>query len=163
MQIIDNKELSLGLGVLNSIQIFVMNKVYTYLALKLNEWEQHRLEQEFYDNLVIKRIIFIIFNSFYSLFYIAFIDDNPANDEDENRLEAVKLQLITLFVTALVLQNTLELFPLLKQYVIKPFCAKSMLREPNMNEVIHHMNLWIIMIHMRITRCRSLLLMMMSR
>ena len=67
--------MTVGIGMINSVQIFVMNKIYTWLAYKLNEWEGHRLQQEYYNNLVIKRIIFIVFNLFYSLFYIAFIDD----------------------------------------------------------------------------------------
>ena len=104
----DNRVLSFGLGVLNSVQIFVMNKIYTWLAYKLNEWEGHRLQQEYYNSLVIKRIIFITWNSFYSLLYIAFFDPNPAYNDNTARLYAVQLQLATLFFTAVILQNFAE-------------------------------------------------------
>eukprot|EP01084_Bolivina_argentea_P265684 450445_1 len=49
--------LTIGIGMANAIQIFIMNKIYTYLAYMLNEWEGHRLQQDYYNNLVIKRII----------------------------------------------------------------------------------------------------------
>lgn len=121
----NNQPLTIGIGMINSLQIFIMNKIYTSLAYKLNEWEGHRLEQDYYNNLVIKRIIFIVFNSFYSLFYIAFFDDNPIYDTDRTRLMAVRTQLITLFLMALFLQNTLEiLFPWLGEK-IKTFCAEK--------------------------------------
>eukprot|EP01083_Nonionella_stella_P083761 231663_1 len=110
----DNQVLTVGIGMANAVQIFIMNKLYTWLAYKLNEWEGHRLQQDYYNNLVIKRIIFIVFNSFYSLFYIGFWDDNPLYDDNEVRLEAIRTQLVTLFLMALFLQNTLEvLFPLI--------------------------------------------------
>eukprot|EP01083_Nonionella_stella_P083763 231668_1 len=110
----NNQILTVGIGMANAVQIFIMNKLYTWLAYKLNEWEGHRLQQDYYNNLVIKRIIFIVFNSFYSLFYIGFWDDNPLYDDNEVRLEAIRTQLVTLFLMALFLQNTLEvLFPLI--------------------------------------------------
>ena len=122
--------MTIGIGMLNSIQIFIMNKIYTFLAYKLNEWEGHRLQQEYYNNLVIKRIIFIVFNSFYSLIQIAFLDprynDNlkTKRENDIIRLKAVQTQLITLFVMAIILQNSLEiLFPWLANK-IKIICAK---------------------------------------
>ena len=90
-----------------------MNKIYTWLAYKLNEWEGHRLQQEYYNNLVIKRIIFIVFNSFYSLFYIAFIDNRTDYEDNTVRLEALRMQLIILFFMAIIYQNSLEiLFPM---------------------------------------------------
>merc|ERR1712113_275632 len=108
----NDQVLTIGIGMVNSIQIFIMNKIYTWLAYKLNEWERHRLQQDYYNNLVIKRIIFIVFNSFYSLFYIAFWDTNELYNDDKVRLTAVRTQLVTLFLMAIFLQNTLEiLFP----------------------------------------------------
>lgn len=123
--------MTIGIGMANSIQIFIMNKLYTWLAYKLNEWEGHRLQQEYYNNLVVKRIIFIVFNSFYSLFYIAFLDPRydrdgyTKNENDQYRLAAVRTQLVTLFIMAIVLQNTLEiLFPWLGSK-IKVMCMQK--------------------------------------
>ena len=88
----------------NAVWIFITNKIYTFIAYKLNEWEGHRLQQDYYNNLVIKRIVFIVFNSFYSLFVIAFFDDAYGSD-DKARLVALRTQLLTLFGTAIVINN----------------------------------------------------------
>ena len=75
-----------------------MNALYTKLAYTLNAFEGHRLQQEYYDSLVIKRITFIIVNSFNSLFYIAFYDtkyENEQGDTDKLRLQALRIQLVT--------------------------------------------------------------------
>lgn len=59
------------------------------LALKLNEFEGHRLEQEF--------------------------DDEYWDEQD--RLKALRAQLVTLFFTAIILQNSTEL-------IVPKFVAK---------------------------------------
>eukprot|EP00484_Ammonia_sp_Unknown_P021140 CAMPEP_0197037500 /NCGR_PEP_ID=MMETSP1384-20130603/14694_1 /TAXON_ID=29189 /ORGANISM="Ammonia sp." /LENGTH=845 /DNA_ID=CAMNT_0042467813 /DNA_START=23 /DNA_END=2560 /DNA_ORIENTATION=- len=121
----NDEYLSIGVGMLNSIQIFIMNKIYTWLAYRLNEWEGHRLQQDYYNNLVVKRIIFIVFNSFYSLFYIAFFDDTYTGN-DRARLAAIRTQLLTLFIMALVLQNSMELlFPWLASKIKKMCMARE--------------------------------------
>ena len=120
--------LTIGTGVANAIWIQISNRVYTTLAIKLNEWEGHRLQQDYYNALVLKRIFFIVFNSFYSLFLIAFGGDtfnNYESDTDPQRLNDLLTQLLTLFFSAIVINNSLELvFPLLFKY-IKEYCAKK--------------------------------------
>eukprot|EP00485_Elphidium_margaritaceum_P000580 CAMPEP_0202702860 /NCGR_PEP_ID=MMETSP1385-20130828/15788_1 /ASSEMBLY_ACC=CAM_ASM_000861 /TAXON_ID=933848 /ORGANISM="Elphidium margaritaceum" /LENGTH=177 /DNA_ID=CAMNT_0049360597 /DNA_START=137 /DNA_END=667 /DNA_ORIENTATION=+ len=99
-----------AIGMVNSAQILLFNTLYTRLAVILNEWEGHRLEEEYYNQLVIKRISFVVISSFYSLFYIAFVDDREAYQDNSVRLEALRMQLIVLFLMALLYQNTLEIF-----------------------------------------------------
>ena len=109
-------EISITIGIINAIQIQVMNFLYTYLAVILNDFEGHRLEQDYYNNLVIKRIFFFIVNSFNSLFYIAFWKSGYG-DNHAQRLQDVRTQLLTLFFTSIVIQNTFEI-------IIPLFCAK---------------------------------------
>ena len=100
-------EYSVLIGVINSIEIQILNAIYTRLAVKLNNFENHRLQFDYYNALVAKRISFIVVNSFNSLFYIAFYEEGYKNNSE--RLQALRIQLLTLFCTAIVIQNTMEL------------------------------------------------------
>jgi anoctamin-10/anoctamin-7 len=60
-------------SLLNAVQIMVLNAIYQTIATKINEWENHRTDTMFEDNLIGKTFIFKFSNSFGSMFYIAFI------------------------------------------------------------------------------------------
>jgi len=57
---------------MNAVVIMILNKVYRTLAVKMNEWENHRTISEFHDNLLFKIFLFQFVNSYTSLYYIAF-------------------------------------------------------------------------------------------
>ncbi|ETO16147.1 hypothetical protein RFI_21210, partial [Reticulomyxa filosa] len=97
---------SVGVGIINSLQIQFFNYVYVYFANYVNEWEGHRLQEEWYNHLVVKRIFFFIVNSFNSLIYLLYI--SPEFDTNDAKLKAVRTQLLTLFFTAIITQNTME-------------------------------------------------------
>jgi len=59
-------------GVLNAVVIMILNKVYRYFAVKLNDWENHRTVTSYENNLIIKIFLFQFVNSYTSLYYIAF-------------------------------------------------------------------------------------------
>ena len=137
----DSGGVTFTVGVINAVWIQITNRLYTWLALVLNEWEGHRLRQQFYDNLVIKRIIFIVFNSFYSVFNMAILDEKTyeyptdtyadKEESDKQRLRDVQVTLVTLFGTAIVISNFMEIgFPWLFKK-IKAFCAKKEEEEGN--------------------------------
>ena len=60
-------------GVLNGVQIQVNNVIYRSVAIRLNDWENHRTDTEYENNLVLKTFLFQFVNSYASFFYIAFI------------------------------------------------------------------------------------------
>eukprot|EP01083_Nonionella_stella_P101854 289215_1 len=106
---------AVSIGILNAVQIHIFNLLYTKLAIKLNDWEEHRKRSHEYDALVVKRILFIMVNSFNSLFYLALYASYPSN---KVRLVAIRTQLITLFATAIVIQNFFEIvLPAIKTWV----------------------------------------------
>ena len=114
----DDAGRKMAIGIINSIQIKICNVLYTKLAYALNDFEQHRLVEDYYNHLVVKRIIFIVVNSFNSLFYMAFWDNSYDNNED--RLNSLRIQLITLFVMAIILGNFLEVvLPNMKEWFRK--------------------------------------------
>ena len=58
--------------ILYAVVVMVLDALYLTLAVKLNEYENHRTESEFADSLVIKLASFYFINNFGLLFYIAF-------------------------------------------------------------------------------------------
>jgi hypothetical protein len=56
----------------NAVQIQVMNMIYGGIAHKLNDWENHRTDTEYEDNLIAKTFVFQFVNSFAALIYVAF-------------------------------------------------------------------------------------------
>ncbi|KAF0686061.1 Aste57867_22123 [Aphanomyces stellatus] len=66
---------------LNAVQIQIMNGIYSTIAVRLNNFENHRTETEYEDNLIAKTFLFQFVNSYASLFYIAFIKSLIPNNE----------------------------------------------------------------------------------
>ncbi|XP_074654198.1 anoctamin-7-like [Tubulanus polymorphus] len=63
---------SMTAAIVNLILIMSLGKVYEKLALKLTQWEMHRTQSEFEDQLTFKVFIFQFVNFYSSIFYIAF-------------------------------------------------------------------------------------------
>jgi len=59
-------------GIANAITIIFMNVIWKIVAVKLNNWENHRTDSEYENSLIIKIFAFYFVNSYTSLFYIAF-------------------------------------------------------------------------------------------
>ena len=51
--------------------------IYKEVAEKLNDWENHRTEEDYDDSLVAKQFIFQFFNNYFILFYIAYVQQFP--------------------------------------------------------------------------------------
>jgi hypothetical protein len=100
------------LGVVNALQIAIYNIIFSYIALKLNEWENHRTHQSFDNALIVKSFGFKFVNSFVSLFYLAYFAEtfDPTGLSADQKILLLRLQLASLFITALLLQNFTELF-----------------------------------------------------
>ena len=56
----------------NAVQIQVMNMIYGDVAIKLNNFENHRTDTQYEDNLIAKTFVFQFVNSFAALIYVAF-------------------------------------------------------------------------------------------
>jgi len=59
-------------GIANAITIMFMNVMWKTVAVKLNNWENHRTDSEYENSLIMKIFAFYFVNSYTSLFYIAF-------------------------------------------------------------------------------------------
>ncbi|XP_055863941.1 anoctamin-7-like isoform X3 [Biomphalaria glabrata] len=63
---------SMTAAIVNLIIIMTLGKVYEKLALKLTQWEMHRTQTEFEDQLTFKVFIFQFVNFYSSIIYVAF-------------------------------------------------------------------------------------------
>eukprot|EP00794_Sanderia_malayensis_P019137 gene19137-21054_t len=99
-------------SMLYAVAIFVLNNVYSRIATKLNDWENHRLSSSYNNSLIVKLVLFHSVNSFISLFYIAFYLHD---------MELLRQHLATLLITQQLIQQVQEsLIPYLtyqKQHV----------------------------------------------
>jgi hypothetical protein len=67
-----NGRLNIFIPIIQSIVISWVYSVYSRLAVKTCNWENHRLKSNYENSLIIKKYAFIFFDSFVSLFYLAF-------------------------------------------------------------------------------------------
>jgi hypothetical protein len=119
-------------GGLNALAISTFNSLFRALALKLNEWENHRRSSEFLQALVYKMSLLQFVNCYFSLFYIAFIKpagvrflflqprqcldssgQPPASPDDPARYancyDELQIQLLMIFASNLVIGTAQEL------------------------------------------------------
>ena len=60
-------------SVLNAVIIVLLNHGYQGVAVKLNDFENHRTDTQYEDFLIVKLFMFQMVNSFAGLSYVAFI------------------------------------------------------------------------------------------
>eukprot|EP00657_Telonema_sp_P-1_P009422 TRINITY_DN3609_c0_g1_i2.p1 TRINITY_DN3609_c0_g1~~TRINITY_DN3609_c0_g1_i2.p1 ORF type:complete len:762 (-),score=247.85 TRINITY_DN3609_c0_g1_i2:108-2393(-) len=63
-------------GIVNGIMIAVFNAVYTGIAIKLNDWENHKTDTEYDDSLIIKNFSFQFINNYGPFYLVAFLKSN---------------------------------------------------------------------------------------
>ena len=84
---------------MNAVQIKLMNILYTFLAKKLNEWENYQKDYQKTRDLTIKLIIFEFINAYFSIFYIGFVKPNINNDPCAGTcIQEIETQLYTTFL-----------------------------------------------------------------
>jgi hypothetical protein len=107
---------------INAIVVEIMNNMFTYVAKKLTEGENHRAYSEHANHLLAKTIIFKFINCYISLYYIAFFKQNstllgtpmhclynPVTEQNDC-LKDLGWQLAIFILVRLILQNALEIF-----------------------------------------------------
>ncbi|VDN42231.1 unnamed protein product, partial [Gongylonema pulchrum] len=67
---------SVTTAILNLIVILIMSYFYSYLALKLTDWEYPRTQSEFERSYTVKVFLFQFINYYSSIFYVAFFKGN---------------------------------------------------------------------------------------
>jgi len=107
-------------GIVNAVQIQILNVIYGMVATQLNDWENHRTDTEYHNALISKAFLFKFVNSYNSLFYIAFIKGSNEGCLNNDCLGELQTQLGTIFVSQLVLNNIIE--------VVKPRISRALKR-----------------------------------
>jgi anoctamin-10/anoctamin-7 len=115
-------------GIINAAVIGILNTLYGYLAKGLNDWENHRTQTDYDDQLIAKTFLFQFINSYISLFYIAYfksyvgsIFDNPQYGDyclNDDCMTELANGLGSILITRLVIGNTVEVVvPFIKQQI----------------------------------------------
>jgi len=60
-------------AILDTIRIIVLGKIYERIATQLTEYENHRTQTMFEDQLIVKLFLFQFINTYTTLFYISFV------------------------------------------------------------------------------------------
>jgi len=112
-------------GIMNAVSIMILNKIYRVVAVKLNDWENHRTESDYENALLVKIFLFQFANCYTSLYYIAFfkrtaylwgsnaLGDTCSGSTDLDQWgwgcpNDLQLQLISLLGTNIVVGQTSE-------------------------------------------------------
>eukprot|EP00735_Rhodelphis_limneticus_P011287 TRINITY_DN4372_c0_g1::TRINITY_DN4372_c0_g1_i1::g.21188::m.21188 TRINITY_DN4372_c0_g1::TRINITY_DN4372_c0_g1_i1::g.21188 ORF type:complete len:745 (-),score=274.36,sp/Q14AT5/ANO7_MOUSE/28.48/9e-67,Anoctamin/PF04547.7/1.1e-130,DUF221/PF02714.10/0.0029,DUF221/PF02714.10/2.4e+03 TRINITY_DN4372_c0_g1_i1:308-2542(-) len=133
-----NEGLSFSAGILNGIIIAVFNAIYKYVAMRLNDWENHETDTEYEDQLITKIFSFQFLNSYMTLYLLAFIkpwahhsdlikdnlgecacvedeedsdgdgDDDDCDTEDRSCVDEISMLLLTIFLVQLAIGNIQE-------------------------------------------------------
>jgi len=107
-------------AVINAVQIHILNYVYRRISVILNDYENHRTESQYENALIAKNFVFKFFNSFNSLFYIAFFKKNDTyvgGCVDNDCLSELQVQLAIIFGVHIIVNNVVEiLVPLIQSY-----------------------------------------------
>lgn len=93
---------------LNALQIKVMNQIYKVVATKLTNWENHEIDTHYNTALASKLFLFQFFNSYNSLFYIAFLKGHIEGCANDDCMKELETQIAVIFITNLFL-NAVEL------------------------------------------------------
>eukprot|EP00927_Polykrikos_kofoidii_P060876 TRINITY_DN55780_c0_g1_i1.p1 TRINITY_DN55780_c0_g1~~TRINITY_DN55780_c0_g1_i1.p1 ORF type:complete len:702 (-),score=96.84 TRINITY_DN55780_c0_g1_i1:169-2205(-) len=65
--------------ILHAIVITFLNTIYSRVATRLTEWENHKLKRDFENSIIVKRFCFEAFDCYIALFYIAFYERDLQN------------------------------------------------------------------------------------
>eukprot|EP00937_MAST-01D_sp_MAST-1D-sp2_P003260 g3260.t1 len=129
-------------GVVNGVVIGVGNGLYTKLARSLTDWENHRTNTEYENNLITKTFLFRFFNSYASFFWIAFMKrpfegqclctswEGNTCLKHMTCIGELQKQLGSIFVSQIIVGNTTELLiPALVQKMKLRAEAKALQKE----------------------------------
>eukprot|EP01083_Nonionella_stella_P139081 423497_1 len=109
-------EIEAGLGpqavaILTTVNIKIFAFFLPYVAVKLNDFENHRTETAYENNLIAKTFVFSFTNFYYSLFYIAFLKQfDPASGgcTGDSCLVELRDQLMVIFISMITINNVIE-------------------------------------------------------
>eukprot|EP00117_Sycon_ciliatum_P018130 scpid20162/ scgid2817/ Anoctamin-7; Dresden transmembrane protein of the prostate; IPCA-5; New gene expressed in prostate; Prostate cancer-associated protein 5; Transmembrane protein 16G len=133
---------SVSSSVIQVVIIIILSKIYEKLAVILTEWENHRTESSYQDNLTLKRFLFEFANYYSSLFYIAFFKGrwlgepghwalnvfkfHPEQCSAAGCMQELAQQLAIIMVGKQMINNVLEfILPLLKNFMAKRKARKE--------------------------------------
>jgi hypothetical protein len=95
-------------GAISSVQVVVFSILYSKVALKLNDWENHKTEEAYNNALIVKKVGFQLVNYYATPFYIAFFKAHIEGCIDDDCMLELNSHLWGMFALNLIF-NVFEL------------------------------------------------------
>jgi hypothetical protein len=106
-------------SIINAVQIIVFNMIYSTLAYKMTNFENHRTQTSYENSLILKTFCFQFINSFNAILYIAFlkrsnegciatVDGEQVLSDDNRCTNEVSVQVRTIMIVAII-KNLVEI------------------------------------------------------
>lgn len=96
------------IAIFNTLQIYIMNLIYDSLAVKLNDWENHKTQTSYENGFIVKKVGYQFVNYFISLFYVAFIKEHWDGCDNGNCMGELNYNLWVMFALNMVF-NIIEI------------------------------------------------------
>ena len=96
------------IAIFNSLQIVIMNVVYDKIAVKLNDWENHKTQTSYENGFIVKKVGYQFVNYYISLFYIAFIKEHWDGCDNGNCMGELNYNLWVMFAINMIF-NIIEI------------------------------------------------------
>lgn len=111
---------SIVVSLINAIQIFAFEPVFSRLAKSLTDYECHRTDTEYEDSLTAKVFVFQFINSFTSYLYIAFFKEYQSQNRDlqysrgyyaciDSCMSELQTQLGSIFISKVIIANVKDI------------------------------------------------------
>ena len=110
-------------GIINSISILILDKLFKPVAVELTHWKKYHHKETFQKAVILKTFVFSFVNSYSSLFYLAFVKggnyalpgddvcyDLSGNVTEGSCMDELSLQLGTIIMVRLTWGKLAELF-----------------------------------------------------
>ena len=95
-----------------AVMIQILGGIFEKIAGTLNDWENHRTEIDYDDNLIFKMFVFEMFNSYGVLYYTAFAKQYTYGCDDKDCMGELRILMICIFIVRMMM-NVVEIgFPL---------------------------------------------------
>ena len=120
-------------GVLQSVVMFIFDKLYMQISDSLAEFENHRTETEHEDSIIAKCSVFRFVNNYTPMFYIAFVKpyiQSFDQCEEGNCMSELKTNMASVYLSKILINTAWGVFlPLFKAYYNRKENTKGVSKE----------------------------------
>ncbi len=96
-------------SIINAIVIQITNYTYNLVAISLTDYENHRTNTEYEDQIIMKIFVFQFINSYASFYYLAFVAEPVGDCPNDDCMSSLAINLGIIFATRLLTKNLIDI------------------------------------------------------